>query len=261
MSEKAPRIDRLAFALLLPSLAVPIAAMGLAAWRMGNADDGYAIVHIGVAPNYFAAMIALAATLFSMTLNSVLLLRHHAFLPARAIRWSRTAPHYFVTLIVAVWAVYFSLARMTTEGVPFAIVLIVGSILSCVRATTGPRSIRQPFNEIALKPRLRALLIGHPILVLACVATSIGAISFQSEAAYFSLGLLALLGLPFSGATVLLWAPLVIFFWRFGGEIGVGYEFLLLAGAPAIYNSVVALRLLGSAVRRRNFVNEAFELV
>lgn len=257
MTDKAPLKDRIAFALLVPSLVVPIAAIALAAWRMGHLDDAHLAQHPGIGMYYFAAMITLSATLFSMTINSVFAVRNHGSLGERTIPLSRLAPHYAVTLIVAVWAVQFCVVQLESEGPVFGILLVFGSIFSCA-VVLRDRIIQRSIDVVTLSPRVKRALIGYPVAVALALGIAIWGYAAQSELQIIGVALLGVLGLPWTGLTVLFWLPLAAIFGGLGGE-ALPSIFLILSAIPAMANGVVAVVFLRSSAHRTSFVNDFLE--
>lgn len=258
MTSTVQRGDRLSFILLLPSLVVPIAAIAAAAWGTQHVDDGYNMPEVGLGLFYFAAMMTLSATLFSMTLNVALVVRRHASVSRRAIPWRRTATHYLVALVVVAWSVYFTLVRMQLEGLGFGVALVCLSVLSYVLIVSGAPSPRESRREVLLTRLSRSLLAAHPVIVaVVSVATAVALVN-ESDASLVGLAILAVLGLPLSGATGLLWFPLFVMVASLGGR-AVWWEFFVLAVLPAIANSVLSIVFLVSARTRSDFLNDVLD--
>lgn len=254
----AKRRNRLAFALLAPSLTVPIAAMALAAWRMQHVDDDRIYQHVGLAPFYFGAMITLAAVVFSMSLNVVLAIRNHASLPQRAIALRRVAPHYAGAAIVVTWAVEFCVLDLELEGLIFGIILVLGSMVSLVVISTG-RIRQDPIAATALAPRRRALLAAHPILVALTLTVVAFTLPAENEVFLIAIAVLGILGLPWSGFTVMLWLPVTVVTFALGSLPNLAVIFALIAASPAVANAALSVLLLRSTERRTRFVNDFLE--
>ena len=253
------RRDRVAFALLVPSLAVPIAAMALAAWRMGHLDDGQIPTQFGIGLYYFAAMVTLSATIFSMTINAVLALRNHASIDERAIPFGRLSPHFAVALVAAAWAIEFGFEQMGMESLAFGAALVTGSVISFALVTHG-RVAQRRIEVTDLDLWAERGLIVYSFLVAAAGALGIYCLVTQSELLIIAVALLGFLGLPWTGVSVLFWLPAgAITF--VGGAQGTALPliFLLLAGGPAVANAVLAIVFVRSGTRRTDFVNDFLE--
>jgi len=257
MTAPPPLRDRVALALLIPSLAVPIAAMALAAWRMGHLDDAQLAPHPGIGLFYFAAMVILSATIFSMTINAVLALRNHVSLHERSIPFGRLSPHFAVALVVAAWTVQFSFDQLGVESLAFGLILIAGSVISFALITRG-RVVQRRIEVIEVSLWARRALIAYPALVAVVVALGIFGFITQSEVQIIAVAVLGLLGLPWTGVSVLFWLPLgAIFNWAHLDALPLA--FLLLAAIPAVANAVLAIVFLHSSSRLTNFVNDFLE--
>lgn len=258
MKATPPLRDRVAFALLVPSLAVPVAVLALAAWRMQHVDDNRIYQHVGLAPFYFGAMITLAAVVFSMSLNAVLAIRNHASLSQRAIALRRVAPHYAVAAIVVAWAVEFCILDLELEGLIFGIILVIGSLFSLVVISTG-RITQDPIAATALAPQRRAVLVAHPIMVALTLAVVALALPTENEVLLFAVAALGILGLPWSGFTVMLWLPAAVVVFAFGSPPNLALIFALIASLPAVANAALSVVLLRSTERRTRFINDFLE--
>lgn len=260
MSTPAPLRDRVAFALLVPSLAVPIIAMALAAWRMGHLDEAHLAPHPGIGLYYFAAMITLSATIFSMSINAVLVVRNHASLSERAIPLRRLAPHYAVALVVTAWAVQFCFIHMGFESLAFGIVLVAGSLFSFA-VVSGDRKVQDRFEVVEIGRRARGVLFGYPFTVAIALAIGVFGQVTQNEVQIIAIALLGFLGLPWSGVSVLLWLPLVaISYLGRAPETALPVIFLVLAAVPAIANAALGIVFLRSTERRNTFINDFLEV-
>lgn len=257
MTDAAPLRDRVAFVLLVPSLAVPIVAIAIAAWRMGHLDDARLEHHPGIGLSYFAAMMTLSAALFSMAINAVLAVRNHASISTRAIPLGRVSLHFGVTCVVMAWVVFFCAVRMEMEGLVFGTVLVVGSMLSFA-VVSGGRVVQRRVEVIALGLRAKRLLQVYPIAVAIATALGIFGLLTHSELHILWVALLGFLGLPWSGFSALFWLPVAAFFGS-GGPTALPWIFLVLAAIPAAANAIVVIVLLRSSRRRTDFVNDFLE--
>jgi hypothetical protein len=246
-----------AFALLIPSLAVPIAAMALAVWRMGHLGDGQLPIRFGIGLYYFAAMIIVSATIFSMTITAVLAVRNHASLRDRTIPFGRLSPHFALALVVAAWTVQFSFDQLDVEGLAFGLVLIAGSVISLAVIMRG-RVPQRRIEVMELGPWARRTLVAYPVLVAIVVALGIFGFVTQSDVQIIAVAVLGFLGLPWTGVSVLFWLPLgAIFNWASLDALPLA--FLLLAAIPATANAVLAIVFSLSTERRTDFVNDFLE--
>lgn len=258
MNAAPPVRDRVAFALLVPSLAVPITALALAAWRMSHVDDGTAPMHFGHAPNYFAIMLTLTATFFSMALNSVLAMRNHASLRKRAIPLLLLGPHYVVCAVVAVWAVEFCLVRAEAEGGVFWLLLVFGSVFSLI-VVARDRVAQPRVGSDDLGSGAKVGLYCHPIATITAIAGAIYGLVSQNEVLIVAVAVLALLGLPWSGFTGMLWFPVVIILFVAGVPTAMPLTLIVLAATPAVANAALSVVFLQSSERRTRFINDFFE--
>ena len=258
MNATPPVRDRIAFVLLVPSLAVPIVAIALAAWRMQHIDDDFVPTHVGLAPIYFAAMITLTATFFSMTLNCVLAIRNHASLRSLAIPLWRMGPHFVVALIVVAWAVEFCTVRMEMEGWIFGLALVFGSVFSLVLVTQD--RVAQPrLERVPLGARAVVASSAHPLATAIALGLAVYGLLGHSEVLIVAVAVLAFLGLPWSGFTGMFWLPVVVILWLASLTTTMPHVLALLAAAPALANALLSIILLRSEERRTRFVNDFLE--
>ena len=260
MSFAASRRDRVALALLAPSLIVPIAAIAIAAYRVKHSDDGLLLPHVvGNWVVHLAALTTLSAVLFSMTLNVIAALRHSADLDQRAIAARRLRSHFIAVGLVGVWAAIFSFTTLVVDGLIFLPVVIALSVSSLVAVTQGNRVENETFIAARLRPTVGAALGVFPIAVIGLIAVSIVAIRADNDLYVISLGLLAALGLPFVAVSALvLFLPFFVF--GAGGEHGPHYVFLVLVTIPALINCVLVTQALFSARRRASILNSLFKI-
>lgn len=257
MKASPPLRDRLAFALLVPSLAVPIAAMVSAAWRSTHADDGRIVFELGLGPLVFAVAVVLSVAFSSAVLNAIQLLRRQSSFELRALRPRRAAFHYLETAVLLLASVYFGFDRTGAAGLLLPPVVIGLAITSFIFALKEPRVVPEPVTAFPMTAGVRVLLAGYGSLLVGALALLVYSIGSGSELVYLAAGLIIFLGLPWSAASTLLWLPVGVVAYL----VAPGFapiSVVLLAAIPLIYNVVLAIMFVSSERARVEFVNKLY---
>ena len=258
---KPPFLDRALFALLGPSLAIPISALALAWWRVIHADDAVVgFTEIGNAPGLFAAAMFLSVAFASACFNVVLFLRRGSVVAYRAIPGKRLVPHYVTIGAIAVWAVTLALNAGAVVVLLAAPVIITFSVMSCVYAITMPIWQSAALTALRVTWIHRGLGGLHALAVLAALVLSASALALGSDAVILGVAALAFLGVPWSGASAMAWLPLIAVFVLFGAPDAIPAVLFVLAAVAAILNVAMIIGGVSSERTRLSFANDFFRL-